>query len=72
MMIRIFLLATLAALAGCADREQVAQGERSYQGKPDTHAWAGGSHAAWEKEINRRALAQNEYTRINGGINGGS
>lgn len=67
MTIRLLLLAGLMALGACADREQVAKGERSYQGKPDTHAWVKGDHAAWEKEINQRALAQNEYNRINGG-----
>jgi hypothetical protein len=65
MTIRLLFSITLLSLAACGEREQLAEGERTYQGKPDTPAWGTGDRAAWEEQINRRALAQNEYVRIN-------
>ena len=73
--------ASLAAslLAACGDREQVAEGKRTYQGKRDTKAWDNeplgyatnqggkwnrGDQAGWEKQIKARQLTQNEYQRI--------
>jgi hypothetical protein len=65
-------------LAACADREQVAEGKRTYQGKRDTKAWDNeplnyplnhaskwtpGDQASWEREIKARQLTQNEYQR---------
>ena len=64
MTMRLLFLIALLGLAACGDREQLAEGQRTYQGKPDTPAWGDGDRAAWEEKINRRALAQNEYKRI--------
>ena len=64
-MIRVVLVMALLGLSACADREQVAQAKRGYQGKPDTAAWGSGDRASWEAEIDRRTLAQDEYKRIN-------
>ena len=75
------LAAVLAAslLAACGEREQVAEGKRTYQGKRDTKAWDNeplgyslnhgskwnkGDQAGWEKSIKERQLTQNEYQRI--------
>jgi len=58
-----------AGLAGCGETQQVTvykQGK--YQGKPDAKPWDspqwGGDKAKWEREINQRAMAQNEYGRM--------
>ena len=58
-----------AGLAGCGESQQVTvykQGK--YQGKPDAKPWDspqwGGDKAKWEREINQRAMAQNEYGRM--------
>jgi hypothetical protein len=73
------LMVTLAALAfaGCGQREQVAQAERGYQGKPDGKSWENaplaydqpkweqGNRASWEAQIKNRQLAQHEDRRIN-------
>jgi hypothetical protein len=73
--------ASLAAflLAACGDREQVAEGQRTYQGKRDSKAWDNeplnyalnhgskwnrGDQATWEQQIKARQLTQNEYQRI--------
>lgn len=70
--------ASLAAflLAACGEREQVAEGKRTYQGKRDTRAWddsppayssakwVKGDEASWEAVIKARQLNQNEYERI--------
>jgi starvation-inducible outer membrane lipoprotein len=65
------LFASVAALglAGCGDAPQeLAQGERRYQGKPDTNPWDspqfGGKQAEWERAIQARTQNQNEYTRV--------
>jgi len=63
-------IATLG-LAGCGENQQVTvykQGK--YQGKPDTKPWDspeyGGDQAKWERAIETRTQAQNEYVRIGG------
>jgi hypothetical protein len=75
------IAASLAAilLVACGQREQVAEGQRTYQGKRDTKAWdneplayalnhgskwSKGDQASWEKQIKTRQLTQNEYQRI--------
>ena len=70
--------ATLAAVAGCGEREQTLQPGASsgtYQGKPDGKPWENkptsygsgqwpqGDRGAWERVIKARAQAQNEYAR---------
>ena len=65
-MTRLLMVALAAlALAACGQREQVAQAERGYQGKPDSKPWEPGTRASWEAQIKRRQLAQHEDTRIN-------
>jgi hypothetical protein len=66
----------LVGLSACGDREQIAEGERSYQGKPDSRSWdsepladgsakwSPGDRASWEQAIKARQLTQNEYKRI--------
>lgn len=63
-------IATLA-LPGCGENQQVTvykQGK--YQGKPDAKPWDspeyGGDQAKWERAIETRTQAQNEYVRIGG------
>ena len=71
--------ALLAAVAGCGEREQVAEFKRGkYQGKPDSQAWSNapalpelrggtwktGDRTSWEESIKNRQLAQHEYKRI--------
>ena len=65
-------------LAACGDRQQLGEGKRSYQGKPDNQPWnneplAGeyrggkwskGDRASWETEIKARQLMQHEHKRI--------
>ncbi|MGH8682290.1 MAG: hypothetical protein ACREVP_12405 [Burkholderiales bacterium] len=77
----IVALASIAALglAGCGDQPQeLAQKDRSYQGKPDsnpwdtdsstvlhtTSKWTKGDRASWDAAISTRALNQNEYVRV--------
>jgi hypothetical protein len=77
LLIPVFIVAALS-LAACAERDQLAQGERTYQGKPDTQAWDNepldyplnhaskwtkGDHASWQHQIKARQLTQNEYQR---------
>ena len=57
-----------AALAACSEGKVDAGAKATgYQGKPDIHPWdspeAGGQKAQWERQIERRTLNQNEYTR---------
>ncbi len=66
---RAVLLASLLAfgVAACTERPQEpisAQGEKRYQGKPDTPAWGGGDRAVWENALKRRQLTQHEDRRI--------
>jgi hypothetical protein len=76
---RALLLATLVlGLAACGDRDPVAPGERSYQGKRDTKPWDNeplaveyrgtkwnkGDQAGWETQIKTRQMAQHEHKRI--------
>ena len=73
---RTVLLAAFAAvaalgLAACGENQQVTvykQGK--YQGKPDQKPWDspeyGGDQAKWERAIEQRTQAQNEYVRIGG------
>jgi hypothetical protein len=62
---------TTLGLAGCGENQQVTvykQGK--YQGKPDQKPWDspqyGGDEAKWERAIQQRTQAQNEYVRIGG------
>jgi hypothetical protein len=78
MMRTLLCLAVAAALglAACGNREQIAEGKRAYQGKPDTQPWDNaplpydqtkwtkGDRASWEVEIKTRQLTQHEYKRI--------
>jgi hypothetical protein len=78
MMLRLMLSMALLGLVGCADREEIAEGKRSYQGKPDNVAWNNeplpaeyrggkwtkGDRASWEADIKARQLTQHEYKRI--------
>jgi hypothetical protein len=75
---RYVLLMALLGLSACGDREQIAEGPRSYQGKPDSAPWNNaplaaeyrggkwtkGDRASWEADIKARQLAQHEYKRI--------
>ena len=76
---RALLVAMVAAafgLAACGDREQIAEGKRSYQGKRDSQPWdnepladgsakwSKGDRASWESGIKARQLTQHEYKRI--------
>ena len=80
-MSRILIAALVGAfvLAACGEREQVAEGKRTYQGKRDSKAWDNeplpyalnhpskwtkGDQASWEQQIKTRQLTQNEYQRI--------
>ena len=73
------LVLAVFLVAACGEREQVAEGKRTYQGKRDTKAWDNeplgyttnasgkwtkGDKAGWEQEIKTRQLTQNEYQRI--------
>ncbi len=65
----VFASVAVLGLAGCGDAPQeLAQGERRYQGKPDTNPWDspqfGGKQAEWERAIQARTQNQNEYTRV--------
>jgi hypothetical protein len=69
LIVAAFAAAAAFGLAACGENQQVTvykQGK--YQGKPDTKPWDspewGGEKAKWEREINTRAMAQNEYARI--------
>jgi hypothetical protein len=61
--------AGVLALAGCGERPQVVNYKQgTYQGKPDTPAYAGapynGNRQEWDNAIDTRAQAQNEYVRL--------
>ena len=70
------LVMVVFLVAACGEREQVAEGKRTYQGKHDTKAWENepleygdakwgkGDAASWEKQIKVRQLTQNEYGRM--------
>jgi len=63
------IAAAALGLAGCGEPSQeLAQKTGKYQGKPDTVPWDspqfGGKQAEWERAIQTRAQAQNEYVRI--------
>ena len=78
MMLRLLSFIALVGLTGCGDREQLAEGPRSYQGKPDSAPWSNeplaaeyhggkwtrGDRASWETDIKARQLTQHEYKRI--------
>jgi hypothetical protein len=63
-------------VAACGDRQEIAEGPRSYQGKPDSRPWdnepladgsakwSRGDRASWETGIKARQLTQHEYKRI--------
>jgi len=66
-----FVAVLSLGLAGCGENQQVTvykQGK--YQGKPDGKPWDspqyGGDQAKWERAIETRTQAQNEYVRIGG------
>ena len=66
---RALLLASLLAfgVAACSERPQepiTAQGEKRYQGKPDTPAWGSGDRVAWETKLKQRQMTQHEDRRI--------
>ena len=77
---RLFILVlSLLLVAACGEREQVAEGKRTYQGKRDAKAWDNeplpyalnhgskwtkGDQASWEQQIKARQVTQNEYERI--------
>jgi hypothetical protein len=75
-MIRIVVLMALLGLSACGEREQISEGKRSYQGKPDSRPWdnapladgsakwSKGDRASWEDEIKARQMTQHEYKRI--------
>jgi hypothetical protein len=65
----VFASVAVLGLAGCGEAPQeLAQGERRYQGKPDTNPWDspqfGGKQAEWERAVQARTQNQNEYTRV--------
>lgn len=72
----LLLVAVSLGLASCAEREQVAEVERAYRGKPDSPPWQNaplsyeqakwsqGDRASWEAGIKARQMAQHEYKRI--------
>ena len=55
------LLLALSLLGACGDRQPLAQGERTYQGKRDTRSY---DRANWEAQIRTRQMTQNEYERM--------
>jgi hypothetical protein len=72
-------LIAAVGLAGCGESPQeLAQKPRGYQGKPDSNPWDNdpgsslyttskwnkGDKASWEDALKQRALAQNEYNRV--------
>lgn len=72
----LLVAVAVAGLAACGEREQIAEGKRSYQGKLDSNPWdneplaygggkwSKGDRASWETQIKNRQLGQNEYKRI--------
>ena len=72
----LMIVAASLGLAACAEREQVAEAPRVYQGKADGQAWDNpplsyeeakwtqGDRASWEAEIKARQLTQHEYKRM--------
>jgi hypothetical protein len=72
----LMMIFAALALAGCGEREQVAQAERAYQGKPDGKPWDNaplvydqpkwdqGNRESWEAQIRKRQLTQHEDRRI--------
>jgi hypothetical protein len=75
----ILLVAVVAfGVAACGNREEIAEGKRSYQGKPDSQPWNNepgaaeyrggkwtkGDRASWETQLKTRQLSQNEDKRI--------
>jgi hypothetical protein len=72
LLIVVLALALPLGLTACGEKPQVTNYKAGkYQGKPDTPPWDNeefkGDRAAWDKAIKTRALAQNEYVRIQGG-----
>lgn len=74
----LFFIVMVFTLSACGNREEIAEGKRSYQGKPDSQSWNNapqaaeyrggkwtqGDRASWETDIKARQLTQNEYKRI--------
>jgi hypothetical protein len=76
--VRLAALMTCAALVlgACGERPQVVNYKQGkYQGKPDTPAYQNdqfnGDKSAWNKAVDQRALAQNEYVRLGGATKAG-
>ena len=67
-------MAVAAALAGCGEKVQTAEGRRTdakpWQGATSVDAayvangWKAGDKASWEEQMRRRAQTQNEYNRV--------
>lgn len=78
MRLRLLSFIAFLGLAGCAERQELVEGPRSYQGKPDNVAWNNqplaaeyrggkwtkGDRASWEAGIKARQWTQHEYQRI--------
>jgi len=72
----LFFTCVVFALSACGEREQVAEGKRSYQGKRDgkpwdneplaygSGKWSKGDRTSWETQIKSRQLGQHEDKRI--------
>ena len=72
----LLVVGAVAGLVACGEREQVAEGKRTYQGKHDSSPWdneplaygsgkwSKGDRASWEAQIKARQQGQDEYKRI--------
>jgi hypothetical protein len=71
------LVACVALVLGaCGERPQVVNYKQGkYQGKPDMPAYQNdqfnSDKSAWNKAVDQRALAQNEYVRLGGATKAG-
>jgi hypothetical protein len=58
-------------ISGCGENKVTVYKQGQYQGKPDSRPWENdrfkGNQVEWEKSLNARNQAQNEYTRITAG-----
>ena len=72
----LLVVVAVIGLVACGEREQVAEGKRTYQGKRDSNPWDNeplaygnnkwnkGDRVSWEAQIKARQLGQHEYKRI--------